>query len=162
MINLTVPTENFEISVLEGVTFTVTPLTTFDMAVAQAAAQSKLDEMENGIQSAQFAGMVVCDDVDLSNDIHKTALYKKLLYCELAERHIVSWSGVLDELGAPVDINLEGARRIAVSLYPIGEIFFSKYTQYHAELVRIKKDSGSAVRGTLNAAAVPNTAKTAH
>lgn len=150
MISLSQPDEPFDIDIVPGIKFTVTPLDTFAMDVARNAAQDVFGRMEVSVSDVVAAGLVPRRDMDLDNQDVRDALFRELLIGELAERHIIGWDGVEG------DIEAEGAKRMVVRLFPIGDIFYEKFTKYHLDQLSAKKDCGTAQNGTM--AAVPNIA----
>ena len=157
MISLQLPSEPFEINILPGISFTVRPLTTFDMSVAQAAARQAIERMEQSIDDAVFAGLTP-RDIDLKDPAARDGLFQQLLIGELGERHITAWTGIQGDDGEPVAADTPGARRAVAAQFPIGGIFHARLTQRHWEMLAAKKDCGTDASGTSSPAAVPDTA----
>lgn len=159
MISLKLQDTPFIIDAGDGISFTVRPLSTFDMNVAQAAARISLEKLETSLEEVYNAGLLPRRDIDLTDQAVRDALYYEFLIGELAERHIIGWAGVNDEDGNPVPVETSGARRMVMRLFPVGSVFYKTLTLRHMEMLAAKKDCGTAASGT--SAAVPDIARDA-
>lgn len=149
MISLQQPTEPFEIVISEEIVFTVKPLDTFLMGLAQEKARSMLSRLQVSASDVIAAGLVPDRELNLSDENEKNAYYHRFLIAALAENHIVSWTGI------DCDVNVENAKAMVVGLFPIGDIFYHQLTKIHFEVLKAKKDCGTAANGI--SVAVPNT-----
>lgn len=163
MFSLNVPEEPYEMSILPGVSFTVKPLTSFDMAVAQAEARQIIERLESAAATVFEAGMSPKRNVDLSDAAAREALFHSLMLGALAERHIIGWDGVTDKNGQPIAVEVKDARKMIVRLFPIGQIFYAKLTSHYLEMFAAKKEFATAQNGIsspvaddLTATDVPN------
>lgn len=147
MISLSQPDEPFDIVISEDITFTVRPLDTFGMALAQEQAKTMMERLETSASDMISVGLVPKREIDLTNEVEKNTYFQRFLIAALAENHIVSWTGV------DCDVDVENAKSLVVGLFPIGEIFYHQFTKAHFERLRAKKDCGTAQNGT--SAAVP-------
>lgn len=153
------PQEPFDVEVLPGVVFTVTPRTALDLAVAQAAAQRRLDRLADGQDACVEAGVMPGRAIDLADADTRAGLFHILTAEELAVRHVIAWTGVEGHDEATPD-----AVRAVMALWPdgaplpVGELFFRKFMERHREMAAAKKESGTAASGTSEEGAVPNTA----
>ena len=128
MISLITPKEPYELELPYGITVTVKPLTSAGMAACQSAARRRIESLETQVRERKESGLGTDELPDLDDDAERDGLYHGLLVHELAARHIVSWSGVLDADGkseAPVTREAVAA---VMDLYPVGERFFQEFT----------------------------------
>lgn len=138
MIGLKPPSGPYSIEVVEGVTFTVTPLTTLDYSVAHMAARRRIEEIEKSLADVEAAGFLPEDSPDLSDTDEREGLYREFLIKEMAVRHIVGWQGVIDNaIDEPVAVTPENIRAV-VKQFPVGELFYQKFTM-HQTLLREAK-----------------------
>ncbi len=138
MIGLKPPSGPYTIEMVEGVTFTVTPLTTLDYSVAHMAARRRLEEIEKSLADVEAAGFLPANSLDLGNPDEREGLYREFLVMEMAVRHITGWQGVVDnEMDEPVPVTPENIRAV-VKQFPIGEIFFQKFSLYQTLLREAK------------------------
>jgi hypothetical protein len=143
MIGLNPPSGPYTIEVVEGVTFTVTPLTTLDYSIAHMGARRRLEEIEKSLADVEAAGFLPANSLDLSNPDEREGLYREFLVMEMAVRHITGWQGVIDNAtDEPVPVTPENVRAV-VKQFPIGEFFFQKFSAHQALLraakTRIRK-----------------------
>lgn len=143
MIGLKPPSGPFTIDVVEGVAFTLKPLTTLDYSIAQIAARRRVEDIEKSLADVEAAGFLSENSPDLSDNETREGLYREFLIKEMAVRHIVGWRGVVnDATDEPVPATPENIRAV-VEQFPIGEVFYQKFTSYQMLLrdakTRIKK-----------------------
>lgn len=161
MISLKQDTSPYEIELIAGLKLTLKPLRTIDMAVAQAAAKKRVDDLEKSIKLATESGFCPERSLDFSDPAQRHALYMELLIKELAMRQILSWAGVEDPAGG-TDAPLTPENICALmEVYPIGELFYTSLTVKYYLMVAAKEECGTALRGISSPAAVPNTAEDA-
>jgi hypothetical protein len=157
MIDLSQPTEPYELELPYGLKVTVRPLTTAGMAAAQAAARRAVEAIERQAQERREAGLALEGLPDLSAEGERDGFYQAQLIRELAVRHITSWTGV--ELGGgPASPTPENVAAV-MELYPIGERFFQEFTLRQVLLNAAKNGSGPSAAGTSSRAEGPNTAE---
>lgn len=138
MIGLKPPSGPYTIEVVEGVTFTVTPLTTLDYSVAHMAARRRLEEIEKSLADVEAAGFLPANSLDLSNPDEREGLYREFLVMEMAVRHVTGWQGVVDNAtNEPAPVTPDNVRAV-VKQFPIGELFFQKFSM-HQTLLREAK-----------------------
>ncbi|MCW5699972.1 MAG: hypothetical protein KIT00_09035, partial [Rhodospirillales bacterium] len=145
---LSAPKEPYELELPYGIRVTVRPLTSASMAACQSAARRRIESLESQVRERKESGLGIDDLPDLDDPAERDGLYHGLLVHELAARHIVSWSGVLDADGeseAPVTREAVAA---VVDLYPVGERFFQEFTLKQVLLNAAKNASGLSAAGT--------------
>lgn len=138
MIGLKQLTEPYTIEVVEGVTFTVKPLTTLDYSVAHMAARRRVEEIEKSLRDVEAAGFLPENSLDLNDADEREGLYREFLIKEMAARHIVGWQGIVDhETNEAAEVTPENIRAV-VKQFPVGEIFYQKLTAYQMILREAK------------------------
>ena len=138
MIGLKPPSGPFTIEMVEGVSFTLTPLTTLDYSIAQITARRRIEEIEKSLEEVEAAGFAPENSPDLKDPQEREGLYREFLIKEMAVRHIVGWQGIIDhDTEEAVSVTPENIRAV-VSQFPIGEIFYQKFT-IHQMLLREAK-----------------------
>jgi hypothetical protein len=156
MIDLSQPTEHYELELPYGLKVNVRPVTTAGMAAAQAAARRAVEVIERQASERAEAGLPLDGLPDLSAEGERDGFYQAQLIRELAVRHIMSWSGV--ELnGGPAPPTPENIAAV-MELYPVGERFFQEFTLRQVLLNAAKNASGLSAAGTSSRAEGPNTA----
>jgi hypothetical protein len=156
VIDLSLPSEPYDIEFPYGLTITVRPLTTAGMAVAQAAARRAVEAIERQIGERKEAGLPTDGLPDLDVDADRDGFYQSQLIRELAVRHIIDWAGVeLDGGPAPPTPDHVAA---VMNLYPVGERFFQEFTLRQVLLNAAKNGSGLSAAGISSQAEGPNTA----
>jgi hypothetical protein len=156
MIDLSQPTEPYELDLPYGLKVTVKSLTTAGMAAAQAAARRAVEAIERQAQERREAGLALEGLPDLSAEGERDGFYQAQLIRELAVRHITSWTGV--ELGGgPAPPTPENVAAV-MELYPVGERFFQEFTLRQVLLNSAKNGSGPSAAGTSSRAEGPNIA----
>ena len=159
MISLKQNNEPYEIELIGNLRLTIRPLKTLDMAIAQAAAKKRVDDLEKSIRCAVESGFPPERDLDFQNGEQRQALYMELLIKELAVRHIVKWSGVeAPEGGKDAELTPENICAL-MEAYPVGELFYSSITIRHYLLASAKEGCGVVAGGISSQAAAPNIAK---
>jgi hypothetical protein len=159
MIDLSQRSEPYEIALPYGLTVTVKPLTTADMATAQAAARRAVEAIERQASERAEAGLPSDGLPDLAADGERDGFYQAQLIRQLAVRHITSWTGV--ELGGgPAPPTPENVAAV-MELYPVGERFFQEFTLRQVLLNAAKNGSGLSAAGTSSRAEGPNIAASA-
>lgn len=161
MIRLELPKEPYDIAILDGVSFTIQPLTSRIMSVCQAKARNLLDQLVQGIECVETAGLLDEPDIDVRDPVIREGLYQVFLVKEIGAKIITAWSGV--KIGdtdddAPVD---EKNVRAVLDDAIIADIFYQKACQPYFRIAQAKKDSAVAVNGISKPAAAANTAKSA-
>src|ERR687892_1830357 len=94
MIDLAQRSEPYEIALPYGLTATVKPLTTANMASAQAAARRAVEAIERQARERTDAGLPLDGLPDLSAEAERDGFCQAQLIRELAIRHITSWTGI--------------------------------------------------------------------
>lgn len=155
MIDLSQPTEPYELELPYGLKVTVRPLTTVGMAAAQAAARRAVDAIERQARERTDAGLPLDGLPDLAPDGERDGFYQGQLIRELAVRHIMSWAGV-DLEGGPATPTPENVAAV-MELYPIGERFLQEFTLRQVPLNAAKNGSGLSAAGTSRRAEGPST-----
>ena len=156
MIDLSQPTEPYELELPYGLRATVRPLTTAGMAAAQAGARRAVDAIERQARERTEAGLALDGLPDLSAEAERDGCYQAQLIRELAVRHITSWTGVELE-GGPAPPTPENVAAV-MELYPVGERFFQEFTLRQVLLNAAKNASGPFAAGTSSPAEGLNTA----
>jgi hypothetical protein len=141
MIDLSQPTEPYDLDLPYGLKVTVKPLTTAGMAAAQVAARRAVETIERQINERKEAGLPTDGLPDLSDDGDRDGFYQSQLIRELAVRHITDWAGIELE-GGPAPPNAENIAAV-MNLYPVGERFFQEFTLRQVLLNAAKTDQGS-------------------
>ena len=157
MIDLSQPSDAYDIELPYGLKVIVKPLTNPGMATAQAAARRAVEAIERQITERKESGLPTDGLPDLSDDAERDGFYQAQLIRELATRHIIDWAGIeLDGGPAPPD-----AENIAavMNLYPIGERFFQEFTLRQVLLNAAKNGSGLSAAGISSQEEGPNTAE---
>ncbi len=154
MRHLTPATEPFDIELAPGIVFTVRPLNTLDFSIAQAAAQRILDCLEDSADICLEAGLLPDRTIDLSRPEVRDGLYRRFLIDELGIRQIVTFKNGDETMEKPSPEIIKAA----LSIFTFGEIFFRKITDPQRAIADAKKEYGTAPRGTIETAAVPNIA----
>jgi hypothetical protein len=157
MIDLSQPTEPYDLDLPYGLTVTVTPLTTAGMAAAQAAARRAVEAIEHQISERKEAGLPTDGLPDLDGDADRDGFYQSQLIRELAVRHITDWFGIELE-GGPAPPTSENIGAV-MNLYPVGERFFQEFTLRQVLLNAAKNGSGLSAAGTSSRAEGPTTAE---
>jgi hypothetical protein len=126
MIDLSQPTEPYDLDLPYGLRVTVRPLNTAGMATAQAAARRVVEAIERQARERAEAGLPPDGLPDLATEGERDGFYQAQLIRELAVRHITGWTGVELEGGPapPTPPNIAAV----VELYPVGERFFQEFT----------------------------------
>ncbi len=161
MISLSAPKEPYELELPYGITVTVRPLTSAGMASAQAAARRRLENLEAQFRDSKEAGLDTGVMPDLDDASERDGLYHGVLVYELAARHIVAWSGVLDGDGKSEAPVTREAVTAVMDLYPVGERFFQEFTLRQVLINAAKNASGPSAAGTSGRAEGPNIAMAA-
>src|SRR5918999_4632446 len=159
MIDLSQPTEPYELELPYGLRVTVRPLTTAGMAAAQAAARRAVEAIERQARERTEAGLPPDGLPDLSAEGERDGFYQAQLIRELAIRHVTSWNGV--ELGGGPAPPTPGNVTAVMQLYPVGERFFHEFTLRQVLLNAAKNGSGLSAAGTSSRVEGPSTAKPA-
>jgi hypothetical protein len=159
MIDLSQPTEPYQLELPYGLKVTVRPLTTAGMAAAQAAARRSVEAIERQARERTEAGLALDGLPDLSAEGERDGLYHAELIRELAVRHIMSWTGV-DLEGGPAPPMPENIAAV-MNLYPVGERFFQEFTLRQVLLNAAKNGCGLSAAGTSSRVEGPNTAEPA-
>jgi hypothetical protein len=156
MIDLSQPTEPYELELPYGLKVTVRPLTTAGMAAAQAAARRAIDAIERQARERTEAGLALDGLPDLSTEGERDGFYQTQLIRELALRHITRWTGVEleGESAPPTPENVAAV----MEFYPVGERFFQEFTLRQVLLNAAKNACGPSAAGTSSRAEGPNTA----
>jgi len=137
MIDLSQPTEHYELELPYGLKVNVRPVTTAGMAAAQAAARRAVEVIERQASERAEAGLPLDGLPDLSAEGERDGFYQAQLIRELAVRHIMSWTGV-ELAGGPAPPTPEKIAAV-MELYPIGERFFQEFTLRQVLLNAAKK-----------------------
>jgi hypothetical protein len=156
MIDLSQPTDPYELELPYGLKVTVKPLTTAGMAAAQAAARRAVEAIERQARERTDAGLALDGLPDLSAEGERDGFYQAQLTRELALRHITSWIGV-QVRGGPAPPTPENIAAV-MELYPVGERFFQEFTLRQVLLNAAKNGSGPSAAGISSRAEGPNTA----
>jgi hypothetical protein len=159
MIDLSQPTEPYELQLPYGLRVTVKRLTTAGMAAAQAAARRSIEAIERQVRERSEAGLPLEGLPDLSDGGERDGFYNAQLIRELAVRHVTSWTGVELE-GRPAPPTPENVAAV-MQLYPVGERFFSEFTLRQVLLNAAKNGCGPSAAGSSSPAEGPNTAEPA-
>jgi hypothetical protein len=159
MIDLSQPSDPYELELPYGLRVTVRPLTTAGMAAAQAAARRAVEAIERQARERTEAGLALNGLSDLSAEGERDGFYQAQLIRELAVRHIASWTGVELE-GGPAPPTPENVAAV-MELYPVGERFFQEFTLRQVLLNAAKNGSGPSAVGTSSPAEGPSTAEPA-
>ncbi|HZA66210.1 MAG TPA: hypothetical protein VE592_04625, partial [Geminicoccaceae bacterium] len=146
MIDLSQPTEPYELELPYGLKVTVRPLTTAGMAAAQAAARRAVEAIERQARERTDAGLPLDGLPDLSAEGERDGFYQAQLIRELAVRHVTSWTGV-DLNGGMAPPTPENVAAV-MDLYPVGERFFQEFTLRQVLLNAAKNGSGPSAAGT--------------
>jgi hypothetical protein len=157
MINLSQPTEPYQLELLYGLNVTVRPLTTPGMAAAQAAARRAVEAIERQIGERKEAGLPTDGLPDLDVDADRDGFYQSQLIRELAVRHITDWTGIEME-GGPAPPTPENIAAV-MNLYPAGERFFQEFTLRQVLINAAKNGSGLSAAGISSQAEGPITAE---
>ena len=157
MIDLSQPSEPYDIELPYGLTVTVKLLTTAGMAAAQAAARRAVEAIERQINERKEAGLPTAGLPDLADEGERDGFYQSQLIRELAVRHITDWTGIELE-GAQAPPTPENIAAV-MNLYPIGERFSQEFTLRQVLLNAAKNGSGLSVVGISSQAEGPNTAE---
>jgi hypothetical protein len=157
MIDLSQPTEPYQLELPYGLNVTVKPLTTTGMAAAQAAARRVVEAIERQISERKEAGLPTDGLPDLDVDADRDGFYQSQLIRELAVRHITDWTGIEME-GGPAPPTPENIAAV-MNLYPAGERFFQEFTLRQVLLNAAKNGSGLSAAGTSSQAEGPTTAE---
>jgi len=162
MIGLKPPSGPYTIEMVEGVTFTVTPLTTLDYSVAHMAARRRLEEIEKSLADVEAAGFLPANSLDLGNPDEREGLYREFLVMEMAVRHITGWQGVVDnEMDEPVPVTPEKYPRRCKSNSRLARFSFKNSACTRHFCAKQKPVSGKFANGILRQAAGRNIAKAA-
>jgi hypothetical protein len=157
MIDLGQRTEPYQIALPYGLSVTVKPLTTAGMAAAQVAARRTLEAIERQARERREAGLHVDGLPDFSAEGERDGFYQAQLICELAVRHITSWTRVeLEGRPAPPAPNNIA---VVMEIYPVGERFFQEFTLRQVLLNAAKNASGPFAAGTLSRVEGPDIAE---
>ena len=159
MIDLSQPTEPYELELPYGPKVTVRPLTTAGMATAQAAARRAVEAIERQVRERTEAGLALEGLPDLSAEGERDGFYQAQLIRELAIRHITDWTGVERE-GGPAPPT-PGNIAAVMELYPVGERFFQEFTLRQVLLNAAKNGLGPSAAGTSSQVEGPNIAEPA-
>lgn len=157
MIDLSQPSEPYDIELPYGFKVTVKPLTTAGMAAAQAAARRAVEAIERQVNERKETGLPLDGLPILDDDADRDGFYQSQLIRELAVRHITDWTGIeLEGAQAPPAPENIGA---VMNLYPIGERFFQEFTLRQVLLNAAKNGSGLSAAGISSQAEGPNIAE---
>jgi hypothetical protein len=97
---------------------------------------------------------------DLSAEGERDGFYQAQLICELAVRHVTSWTGVeLD--GSPAPPPTPENIAAVMERYPVGERFFQEFTLRQVLMNAAKNGCGPSAAGISRRAEGPSTAKPA-
>jgi hypothetical protein len=157
VIDLSLPSEPYDIELPYGLTITVKPLTTAGMAAAQAAARRAIEAIERQIGERKEAGLPTDGLPDLDVDADRDGFYQSQLIRELAVRHITDWTGIEME-GGPAPPTPENIAAV-MNLYPAGERFFQEFTLRQVLINAAKNGSGLSAAGISSQAEGPITAE---
>ena len=94
MIDLSQPSEPYDIELPYGLTVNVKLLTTAGMAAAQAAARRAVEAIERQITERKDAGLPTDGLPDLADEGERDGFYQSQLIRELAVRHVTDWTGI--------------------------------------------------------------------
>lgn len=139
MIKLTLDPTPYDITLLQGLVLTVTPVDTVGMAIAQAAARRRLEDLEEALTTTAQHGLDVTDMPDLQDSDARAGLLTSYLVEELAEAHIIGWQNVQDEHGQPAALTITNKRAL-MKLFPIGELFLAQITTHQIQRLTAKED----------------------
>ena len=139
MIKLALDPTPYEITLLQGLVLTVTPVDTVGMAIAQAAARRRLEDLEEALATTAQHGLDVVDMPDMKDADARTGLMTSYLIEELAEAHIIGWENVQDEQGHPAELTSLNKRAL-MKLYPVGELFLAQITMHQIQRLHAKED----------------------
>jgi hypothetical protein len=153
MIDLSQPTEPYQLELPYGLKVAVKPLTTAGMAAAQAAARRAVEAIERQISERKEAGLPTEGLPDLADEGDRDGFYQSQLIRELAVRHIENWTGIELE-GVPAPPTPESIAAV-MNLYPVGERFFQEFTLRQVLLNAAKNGSGLSAVGTSSLAEGP-------
>jgi hypothetical protein len=159
MIDLSQPTEPYELELPYSLRVTVRPLTTAGMAAAQAAARRAVDAIERQVRERSETGLALDGLPDLSAEGERDGFYQAQLIRGLAVRHVTSWTGVELE-GGPAPPTPENVAAV-MEVYPVGERFFQEFTLRQVLLNAAKNGCGPSAAGISSRAEGPNTAEPA-
>jgi hypothetical protein len=159
MIDLSQPTEPYELELPYGLKVTVRPLTTAGMAATQAAARRAVEAIERQARERTEGGLALDGLPDLSAEGERDGFYQAQLIRELAVRHVTNWTGVELE-GGPAPPTPENIGAV-MEIYPVGERFFQEFTLRQVLLNAAKNGCGPSAAGTSSPAEGPNTAEPA-
>jgi hypothetical protein len=159
MIDLSQPSDPYELELPYGLRVTVRPLTTAGMAAAQAAARRAVEAIERQARERTEAGLPLDGLPDLAAEGGRDGFYQAQLIRELAVRHITSWNGVEREggLAPPTPQNIAAV----MNLYPVGERFLQEFTLRQVLLNAAKNGFGPSAAGISSRVEGPNTAEPA-
>lgn len=155
------PTENMDIEVLPGIVITLSPITSFDMAVIKSEVQKNLDDLERGLQVVGDSGLLISEEYDPANPTHVVAMRRILTVKKIGTRHIRAWTGIKGAEGdadlPPTKENIEAA----LNNWAFSEVFYEKVTALQYMHLIAKKKSLPAAPGTASAAGEKDTADSA-
>lgn len=155
-----------EIEIRSGVVVVCRPITTLDMAIAQATARRLVDQMQESAEVCIRSGLVPQDAmtmpdgtvIDLSEPDQRAGFLHQQTIDALALRQIVRFKeGVCNEDGTLAEKNEETVR-LLMSDWPNGERFYHGLTGKQMELLAAKKGYGVAQTGTSAQVPAPNIA----
>jgi hypothetical protein len=156
MIDLSQPTEPYELELPYGLSVSVRPLTTAGMAAAQAAARRAVEAIERQARERTEAGLPLEGLPDFSAEGERDGFYQAQLIRELAVRHLMSWTGV-ELRGGPAPPTPEHIAAV-MELYPVGERFFQEFTLRQVLLNAAKNGSRPSATGISSRVEGPSTA----
>lgn len=132
--------ETLEIIVVPGVTIRVQTLTTLDIALARAFADSEYRKVKDSYDVALKSGVAVAaEKLDLSRPDHQAGLYRVKLIERIAVKHIVGWTGIVDGDGQAVAPSEDAILRV-LNIHPIAETFYERLMAAQLDLLAAKKD----------------------
>lgn len=142
------PTTPFDIEVLDGITFTVDPVSDFEWLVIKNEVASQLDNLASSVANLENIGLSYIADYDHNNKDHVKALNQLLLGRALAVKKIKAWKGIVDEAtGEPVPVTAENILAIMKD-WVFASRFYELLTKHYVLRALAKKKFTTGAAGT--------------
>lgn len=154
-----------KIDVVEGISLTVDPIDFLDIAIARAAADAVISNLDSSIDTFDTLGIPFDRSAyDPQSDTAREGLRHVIFVSELATAKVKSWDGILDATkdDTPLACTAENIRAVVRANFLIADAFWRKALSWHVEYLRAKKGFAVGANGKQSPVPAANIAKAAN